>query len=438
MAEVLQPTNSSLSAPHSDAQLAEHLEAVCTSPAFAGSNTLRNLLRYLYDQRNQQISEYMIAVEALGRKPDFDPQVDATVRVQISRLRRRLKDYYLAEGKPQGIRLSVPLGTHQLVIDAPEGLAGTSLIPLSPVAPGLAAAAPPPPLARRGRTVPILVTLVGLLAALSLWQFWQLRSRSQTSLPAAHLQLLPFWKEFLANGKGVEIVLPNPTFLTWGSPEGRGLIARDTEVNTYADAVKSPRLATLLREFGKPQLAQFYAVSSDVLASTKLMRYLNAREIDANIAISSDASADIFESGNVILTGTPGTLSPFRSYLDRLYFRFAPEGGQLFNPSPLASEPPQFDVTEESPSRIILPGLIAYIPGPSPGSHLLIVAGRETAALMAFLTSTQGSEDLAQARRRAGNGPYFEAVILSEMAGYTVLNNHLVAFRAFPSGKNQR
>ena len=62
------------------------------------------------------ISEYAVATEALGRSPSFDARTDATVRVQISRLRQRLNQFYEKEGIGSITRLNVPLGTHQVVL----------------------------------------------------------------------------------------------------------------------------------------------------------------------------------------------------------------------------------------------------------------------------------------------------------------------------------
>jgi DNA-binding response OmpR family regulator len=55
---------------------------------------MRSLLLYLWKHQGEPISEYAIAVDALGRSPDFDPKADSTVRVQVARLRTKLKDFY--------------------------------------------------------------------------------------------------------------------------------------------------------------------------------------------------------------------------------------------------------------------------------------------------------------------------------------------------------
>jgi hypothetical protein len=67
----------------------------------------------------------------------------------------------------------------------------------------------------------------------------------------------------------------------------------------------------------------------------------------------------------------------------------------------------------------------------------MILQGLETAALVSYLTSNAGCDELKQAQTRAGGAPFFEAVILSEVEGNTILNSHLAAFRAFKPGSPQ-
>lgn len=76
-----------------DGKTRSELEDVLASLAFKKAPTLCRLLCYLWEQRDGEVSEYAIATEALGRKVDFEPHADATVRVLVSRLRQRLKDF---------------------------------------------------------------------------------------------------------------------------------------------------------------------------------------------------------------------------------------------------------------------------------------------------------------------------------------------------------
>lgn len=73
------------------------LESVLASDLFARSPNLGQFLSYVcerYFEGAHEVKEYDIAVEALGRRADFDPKTDSIVRVEAHRLRHRLKEYY--------------------------------------------------------------------------------------------------------------------------------------------------------------------------------------------------------------------------------------------------------------------------------------------------------------------------------------------------------
>jgi hypothetical protein len=257
--------------------------------------------------------------------------------------------------------------------------------------------------------------------------------QTRVAASASAAPLPPFWKDFYANGKPVQIIMPNPTFFHWTTKSGSDLMVRDTSVNGFMNMDDSPELTTLQRQLGKPNLEQSYAVSSDIVACVQLMHYLDRRNVDATTSISSDASSDQFELKNVILLGTTGTLMPFKNQIDPLYFKFVPHAhdGMIPNPQPLDAEPREFKGIRESPTRVIAPGIVTLIPGNTKDTHILILQGLQTAALVSYLTSTAGCQELKAAQNRAGGRPFFEAVILSEMEGNTILNSHLAAFRAY-------
>ena len=100
--------------------LPEPVGQVLRSRAFEKTPALRALLVFLWQHREEPISEYAIATEALGRRPVFDARTDATVRVQISRLRQRLERFYDLEGRHATGRLVIPLGSHQVHVEASD------------------------------------------------------------------------------------------------------------------------------------------------------------------------------------------------------------------------------------------------------------------------------------------------------------------------------
>ncbi len=91
------------------------LEWLLESGALGRSANLLKVLRYVCEEtaagRGDQIKEYSIAVEALGRKVSFDPQTDTIVRVTFHTLRKRLQDIYeTGEGVSHSVRIVVPTG----------------------------------------------------------------------------------------------------------------------------------------------------------------------------------------------------------------------------------------------------------------------------------------------------------------------------------------
>ena len=93
----------------------QELEAV--SAALKNSSRLLRLIAYIGDKyfrgETDSLREYDIATEVFGRSKDtFNGGEDAIVRVEASRLRKRLAEYYAAEGKDHSIHISIPPGSY--------------------------------------------------------------------------------------------------------------------------------------------------------------------------------------------------------------------------------------------------------------------------------------------------------------------------------------
>ena len=95
------------------------IRQVAESETFQAAPTMRALLLYLWEHQGEQLNEYAIATEALGRSPDFDPKADSTVRVHIARLRTKLKEFHEHAGEEFPLRLSVPRGPPRAGLDLP-------------------------------------------------------------------------------------------------------------------------------------------------------------------------------------------------------------------------------------------------------------------------------------------------------------------------------
>src|SRR5262245_38680199 len=105
----------------SEAQAARRqLDKILASPGFARNERMSRFLRFVVERhlesRDQELKESLIAIEVFGRPPGYDSKQDPIVRTEASRLRARLSEYYLADGKGDSIIIDLPRGGYVPVL----------------------------------------------------------------------------------------------------------------------------------------------------------------------------------------------------------------------------------------------------------------------------------------------------------------------------------
>ena len=84
-------------APDAKADIGASVDRICDSVGFRRSARLKRFLRFLASTQTsggQGPKEYEIAREVYDKPESFDCQIDPIVRVEASRLRLRLIEYY--------------------------------------------------------------------------------------------------------------------------------------------------------------------------------------------------------------------------------------------------------------------------------------------------------------------------------------------------------
>lgn len=99
------------SAANADA-IRRQLQRILASRVFFPAQRSQAFLRYVVEKSLLGLvpKEYEIAVDVFERSADYDPTVDATVRVEASRLRTRLREYYDTQGKHDPVLIEIPKG----------------------------------------------------------------------------------------------------------------------------------------------------------------------------------------------------------------------------------------------------------------------------------------------------------------------------------------
>jgi Malectin domain len=137
------------------------LKAILSSREFTRAPALAKLLIYLcekaFEGKVHEIKEFSIATEVYGRDSTFGERRDSVVRVEASRLRKRLKNFYEQEGAGHALRIVIPPGRYQPEF---EHVAMAAAVPSSP----------PAAAARPSRRLAAGAAIAGtVLAAVGLW-----------------------------------------------------------------------------------------------------------------------------------------------------------------------------------------------------------------------------------------------------------------------------
>ncbi|MBO0862253.1 MAG: hypothetical protein J2P21_27905 [Chloracidobacterium sp.] len=92
------------------------LEAVLRSNTFSRADQLKIFLKYVCEMEiaghGQELSEYLIGVEALGRPSQYSPGDDSAVRNRAFALRKKLQEFYEREKPDAPVRIELHKGSY--------------------------------------------------------------------------------------------------------------------------------------------------------------------------------------------------------------------------------------------------------------------------------------------------------------------------------------
>lgn len=94
----------------------EQLRRLLAHPLFKNSKRYPVLLAYTVEQallgKASELKERIIGVEAFGREPDYDVNLDPVVRMTAAEVRKRLSQYYYNPGHAGELVIELPVGTY--------------------------------------------------------------------------------------------------------------------------------------------------------------------------------------------------------------------------------------------------------------------------------------------------------------------------------------
>src|ERR1700747_3564477 len=131
-------------------QVREQLDRILRSGSFRNAPALQRLLQYVTSKSTDgeliHLKEYTIGIDVFGRGNSYDPKIDPVVRVEMHRIRQKLREYYQTEGANDPIFVEIPTGHYvpSFGIRPSLTLTQNSLSQAAPAVPGVA-----PPSAQR-------------------------------------------------------------------------------------------------------------------------------------------------------------------------------------------------------------------------------------------------------------------------------------------------
>ncbi len=389
------------------------LEAVLESNTFARADQLRRFLRYICEKeiahQAQEISEYSIATEALGRSSQYLPGGDSSVRSRAHALRQKLQEYYEAENKIALIRIELRKGSYvPLFVDWSETLRRAEATQIHEA--GAPVSVPAQPAARPSRQLIAGAFLAGvLLTALVTWTWFSLQTWTPT-LPAI---LREAWGPALDRHAEVLVCIASPPALLLKSfrggklPDTPRLIPTPKEISDwYAGLHEMDGGGDLYM-----QTTMNTMLSGDALAAARAVRFLSGFGVSAQVLPEWGMRPLVLRGRNVLLIGSPN-YSPYAGRILRstpFTVRYDPASREEVISDRASSSPAVYRPKRDDFGELTqVYGLLTVLPSQSPGERreqTVIFSGITSAgpqAAMEFFSSPVSLQDLKQRLAREG------------------------------------
>ncbi|MBL8238131.1 MAG: hypothetical protein JNM66_11960 [Bryobacterales bacterium] len=375
----------------------EELQRVLASDSFRSAEALRRLLSYLAEAHlsgtDRQLKEYTIGRDVMGKPDNYDPRVDASVRVQVGKLRQRLERYYSTEAPGSPYLLTLPKGHFSLAFDevAPPPLDEPASLPIAApssggwkwIALGLAV---------------LVLLLAGILVAL--WRNGRVVAPLAVAAPG---EFHEFWQPFVDSRKPAIVVLGSPMFVRFNTHYFRSPWA-----NEWKDAEREVPLAeltALLKSPTPPTPTYRWTPFGEAAAAFRLAVVLGPLK-DLVLKRSTVLAWEDVRSSNLIFLGP----AKFNRQLPDLPIDqdFVIEQGAIRNLKPRPGEAARYQ-KPSAPDVEDIPedyAVITRVRGVTGWGEVLVLASTSTEGTWAaaeYLTTPAALEDMMK-RLRAATG----------------------------------
>jgi hypothetical protein len=450
-------------------EIQKQLNKIIHSRTFRHASALQRLLQYLINRAVEdpfaEIKEYTIGVDVFDRGADYDPQSDTIVRVQIHRLRLKVKEYYDSEGANDPIIVEIPKGHYvpsfemrppkTTVVEEPTETAPSPRLETE----GGHAVEPPiiqQPHEAADRTLrsiaPLAVLIPAVLIIFVLGAFlgtrWPQSKIATSSRAQSEDAATAFWKSFLGNDSAPVVGYADAVYLVDGAEDlFRFRRGASDNTGTVVDSHLAQQFASspgLVAKAGPLYYEDGNTGTGDLESVFVLTRLFTQMGLQMTVKRCRLITIDDLQQHDVILLGSPeenDAVAQLSQPSDFVWNRLdvaGPWKGEYINQHPQPGESLTYK-TERDPNTQEVKtdfGLITIQPGAVPGRYIAILGGLDTSGVAGtaqFITSPSQMA-LLQARLESlhawptHGGPIsFQAVLRVDVErGNDVFDVHLV------------
>lgn len=399
------------------------LERVLESRTFEGSETRKALLRYLVAKslagEGEQLKEYTIAVDALGKASSYDPRRDSTVRIQVGRLRQKLIEYYAEEGAADPLIVALHKGSYRVDFSRAD----------EPVP---EAAAP-----SRWRTIGLAGFAVAILAigwaVYGMVEVRRLRTEVKRLEEAWTPELREMWAPLIDGPRPVIVCVGVPAFANFST----NVFLRVSGANSWEETIASPRFAAVQHAFPGATTVPWYAFTGVGEANGAFLvgKLLGARESNIEFTRSNLLSFQQMSDSNLVFIGPPKFNSQLSAIPIKPAMLMEANGVRLLNPARGEQEMYTDSFAPGAEFNGATYALISRTPGLSGNGTVLILAGNgtpDTLAAAQWVTQPKRAGELcSRLRLPSGQLPrYFQALLKVQFRNGVPVDSAYVLHRA--------
>jgi hypothetical protein len=404
-----------------DQLLEAQVNRILRSEELRTSELLRQLLRFLADKtlsgESDQLKEYIVAIDGLGKPATYDPQHNSAVRIQAGRLRQKLADYYRNEGKFDPVIVDLPRGRFKLTweerVVPPEAPA-----PLPP--PVYLEKIVPEPASRSWLYVGwAILTIAISTGVLFVAQRSTSPSKRVSLAPGWSADIEDLWGPFVNSKQPLIVSIEDPLFVQLRSAPGT--YYRDRSLNKWKDILDSPAVNVLRNALKNEDIqpSRYYTAFGEADASFLIGKFLGPRERNMSLVKTSQLSWQQLADNNVLFVGVQNLFFDEKLQEMPLAPQLEPVLEGIRNAHPKPGEPTLFtDHYSTAPSEQgVAYALVTHLPGPLGTNDVESFTSNRSAGYVAAVESytDPGFAHLLVTRLKEGSGgrmPRYYQVLL--------------------------